>query len=139
MARPDGFPRQRIAIVPRPLVAEADARPITRRLQVTDAGWFPNARGHERSRPGGAAESVIMLCVAGSGWVELAGARHAVQAPAIVALPAGTAHRYGASDEKHATGNQLNAHDESPSRRFFPRGTNPAAAEAVRRAVGDLI
>ncbi|HEY9424271.1 MAG TPA: AraC family transcriptional regulator [Microterricola sp.] len=100
MARPDGFPRQRIAIVPRPLVAEADARPITRRLQVTDAGWFPHARGHERSRPGGATESVIMLCVAGSGWVELDGARHTVQAPAIVALPAGTAHRYGASDDK---------------------------------------
>ncbi|WP_022887295.1 AraC family transcriptional regulator [Glaciibacter superstes] len=100
MARPDGFPRQRIAIVPRPLVAEAGERPITRHLQVTDAGWYPNARGHERSRPGGAAESIVMLCVAGSGWVEMGGTRHPVQAPAVVAVPAGYPHRYGASDDK---------------------------------------
>ncbi len=96
MAVIDGFAHERMVVVPRPLVTEALVRAVTRRLVVTDAGWFPSAAGHERRRPNGIAESVVMICTAGSGWVELAGARSRV-APGVAALlPAGSAHAYGA-------------------------------------------
>lgn len=42
----EGFRGKRLASVPRPIVAEALRRPITGRLLVTDAGYYPyNASG----------------------------------------------------------------------------------------------
>ncbi|SDR93164.1 helix-turn-helix domain-containing protein [Microterricola viridarii] len=93
----DGFTRQRLAVLPRPLALEAAALPLTGALQVTDAGWFPRAAGHQRSREHGSAESILLLCTEGSGWVELAGVRQEVRAPAVALIPAGAPHRYGAS------------------------------------------
>ncbi len=99
MDRATGFHNQRLAVVPRPVVAEALTRPVTRRLVVTDAGVFPTAADHGRHRPAGAAETIVILCVAGSGWVETGGARYDVGKSTAVVLPGGTgtAHSYGAS------------------------------------------
>ena len=85
--------------MPRPLVAEALARPVTRRLVVTDAGWFPRADGHLRARPHGAPEGIVILCVDGSGWVDLAGQRTRVSPSTVVLIPPGAAHSYGADDD----------------------------------------
>ena len=43
MERREGFEHQRLCVVPRPLVEQALARPVTRRLMVTEAGLFPAA------------------------------------------------------------------------------------------------
>ena len=99
MERAHGFANQRLVVVPRPLVREALSRPITRHLVVTDAGVFPAAEDHGRHRPVGAEETIIILCVAGRGWVETTGARTEVGKAAAVVLPGGTgqAHAYGAA------------------------------------------
>ncbi|HJW00519.1 MAG TPA: helix-turn-helix domain-containing protein [Arthrobacter sp.] len=101
MERATGFQNQRLVVVPRPLVREALTRPITRRLVVTDAGVFPDAATHGRHRPQGARETIIILCVAGTGWVEAGGSRFDVGKSTAVVLPGGTgeAHAYGASHE----------------------------------------
>ncbi len=101
MERATGFQNQRLVVVPRPLVREALARPVTRRLLVTDAGAFPVAEAHGRHRPQGAKETIIILCVAGQGWVETGGSRFDVGKSTAVVLPGGTgeAHAYGASPE----------------------------------------
>lgn len=97
--RATGFDDQRLVVVPRPLVREALSRPVTRRMVVTDAGFFPLAAGHGRRRDRGAPETIIMLCVAGSGWVELGGVRARVEKATAVVLPGntGTPHAYGAA------------------------------------------
>ncbi|WP_144268070.1 AraC family transcriptional regulator [Demequina sp. NBRC 110055] len=97
MSIPDGFASERLCVVPRPEVAEALARPVTRRLVVTDAGMFPEARGHGRTREHGAREAIVMVCARGAGWVDVAGRRHAVGAGEAVVLPPEVPHRYGAS------------------------------------------
>ena len=99
MERATGFRNQRLVVVPRPLVREALARPDTRRLLFTDAGVFPVAEAHGRYRPEGAQETIVILCVAGTGWVETQGARFDVGKGTAVVLPGGTgeAHAYGAS------------------------------------------
>jgi AraC family transcriptional regulator of arabinose operon len=99
--RATGFRNQRLVVVPRPLVAEALARPVTRRLVVTDAGVFPVAAAHGRYRPAGAKETIVILCVAGTGWVETAGSRIDVGKSTAVVLPGATgeAHAYGASED----------------------------------------
>ncbi|MCY1676521.1 AraC family transcriptional regulator [Pseudarthrobacter sp. SL88] len=100
LARATGFQNQRLVVVPRPLVRDALSRPITRHLVVTDAGVFPAAADHGRHRPDGAAETIVILCVAGTGWVETGGVRTAVGAATAVVLPGGTgeAHAYGAAE-----------------------------------------
>lgn len=98
MERAIGFENQRLIVVPRPLVAEALSRPVTRRLVVTDAGYFPHADAHGRHRHAGAEETIIIVCTAGSGWVETAGTRVSVAPSAAIVIPGGTPHSYGASE-----------------------------------------
>jgi AraC family transcriptional regulator, arabinose operon regulatory protein len=92
----EGFRDERLAVVPRPLVAEALRAPVTRRLLATDAGWFPRARAHGIRRPSGVAETVVILCTAGAGWVETTGPAQRVGAGDAVVLPASVPHAYGA-------------------------------------------
>lgn len=94
----DGFVHQRLNVVPRPLIESALARPVTRRMIVTDAGWFPHADHHGRHRPWGATETIVIVCVAGTGWVEHDGVRSRVGAGGAVVIPGGVSHSYGASE-----------------------------------------
>jgi len=94
----EGFRNERMCVVPRPQVAEILGRPVTRRLMVTDAGVFPAARDHERFRPAGSAETILIACTAGSGWVEIGDIRVGVGSGSVVLIPSGVPHRYASSD-----------------------------------------
>jgi AraC-like DNA-binding protein len=94
----DGFVNQRMVVVPRPLVVEALGAPVTRRLVVTDAGYFPGAQRHRRERPSGIDETIVIVCVSGIGWVEVNGERTRVSPSTAVVLDRRVPHAYGASD-----------------------------------------
>ncbi len=96
MDKPDGFDRQRLAVVPRPAVDEALRAPITRRLVVTDAGYFPRAAHHGRARPDGAREAIVIACAAGAGWVRTDAGVIRLTAGMVAVLPPRVAHAYGA-------------------------------------------
>lgn len=98
-SRMHGFEDQRLCVVPRPHVEAALRRPGTRRLVVTDAGCFPSARGHRRSRPQGCPETIVMLCVAGSGTVDVADETHVLTRWTWTTIPATTPHEYYASED----------------------------------------
>ena len=70
----EGFAGQRMLVVPRPAVERALSHPVTGKLFVTDAGFFPHASRHGRERPVGAAEHVLLVCTDGSGWCTTGGA-----------------------------------------------------------------
>jgi AraC-like DNA-binding protein len=95
----EGFPGQRIVVLPRTVVASALERPLLRSLLPTDVGYFPKASGHRRERPAGAEQSILIYCVRGRGWCELAGARHSVGPEDVLLIPARRAHAYGADPE----------------------------------------
>lgn len=99
MERREGFENQRLCVVPRPLIDEALSRPVTRRLVVTDAGYFPRAQDHGRHRPRGIAETIVIMCVAGSGWVESNGTRTRIGPGGAVVIPGDTPHGYGADED----------------------------------------
>lgn len=65
---------------------------------VTDAGWFPEAKGHLRRRPDGAAEAIVIVCTDGSGWVDLGEGRVRVGSGSSVLIPGGAPHSYGADE-----------------------------------------
>lgn len=92
----DGFPGQRIRVLPRPLVSRARTQPVTRLMLVTDAGFFPHAQRHGRARPRGAEEHVIIVCASGRGWCWLDDRQHEVKAGQVLTLPPGRPHSYEA-------------------------------------------
>jgi AraC-like DNA-binding protein len=95
MARREGFAGQRMQVLPRPRVSEALHQPITRRLLVTDCGYFPSAVDHFRQRARGAPAAIIILCTQGAGFVDL-GVRRMVGPGQVVAIPPEQPHSYGA-------------------------------------------
>ncbi|WP_353816213.1 AraC family transcriptional regulator [Agromyces sp. SYSU T00266] len=97
--RMDGFEHQRLCVIPRPQVEAALDRPVTRRLMVTDAGYFPAASGHRRVRSRGANETIVILCVAGAGTVRMGSDSHALSPGSCLAIPAHRPHEYQASFE----------------------------------------
>ncbi|MGC3992531.1 MAG: AraC family transcriptional regulator [Propionicimonas sp.] len=90
----DGFPGQRLHVLPPPLVKDALLRRPTSRLLVTDAGYFPHASRHGRVRRSGSGQAIVILCVAGAGWCELDGVRHDVREGEVLLIPPREPHRY---------------------------------------------
>ena len=67
----DGFPGQRMLVVPQPVVHRALAGRLVSDLLPTDIGYFPNAAWHDVSRDSGAGQMIIIYCVRGLGWAQL--------------------------------------------------------------------
>lgn len=96
MLIPDGFPGQRMLVLPRPRVREYLQQEGTTRLVVTDCGYFPQADSHGRRRVVPIAQVVVMVCVEGSGWCETEVGRFPVKRGQVVILMPGRPHAYGA-------------------------------------------
>jgi AraC-like DNA-binding protein len=96
----DGFPGQRIVVLPRSVTHHAQKQALTSGLMPTDAGYYPRAAGHFRERKEGIAQAVFIYCVQGLGWCEIAGARHAIHAGEVLVIPPETTHAYGADEKK---------------------------------------
>ncbi|WP_146844857.1 AraC family transcriptional regulator [Cellulomonas terrae] len=94
----EGFAGQRMLVVPRPAVERALGHPVTGKLVVTDAGFFPHASRHGRERAVGAAEHVLLVCTDGSGWCRTGGTTVPVGRGDAVLLRAREPHAYGAGD-----------------------------------------
>lgn len=94
----DGFPGQRLRVLPRPLVASALARPVTSRMLVTDCGYFPHAARHGRIRRLGAPEVIVIVCVEGRGRLTVRDEEHAVAPGQAAVIPAETPHLYVADE-----------------------------------------
>lgn len=94
----EGFHNQRLVVVPRPVVREALNRSVTRRLMVTDAGYYPEARDHQMRRVRGAPETIVIVCPSGTGWAQVGDTLHRVSARTALVIPSGVPHAYGADD-----------------------------------------
>jgi AraC-like DNA-binding protein len=98
--KPEGFPGQRIVVLPRKVVARSLDHGLLRGLLPTDAGYFPKAAGHYMERSVGVNEAIFIYCAHGRGWCDLGGQRHELTAGDLLVVPPGTPHVYGA-DEEH--------------------------------------
>ena len=112
----DGFPGQRIVVLPRSVVNAASKHGLIGGLLPTDAGYFPHAKSHARERLGGVDQAIFIYCTHGSGWCELAGQRHPVAKGDLLVIPPDVPHKYGAEAVRpwsiywlHGTGRKLKA------------------------------
>jgi AraC family transcriptional regulator, arabinose operon regulatory protein len=96
----EGFPDQRLRRMPQELCERSAKLPIVGDLYVTDLGHFPKSAHHHVSRPEGAAQHIVILCLSGQGWVRLGkNKRMSVPPQCVLSIPAGTPHAYGAQSE----------------------------------------
>ena len=95
----EGFPGQRLFVLPRPVVQNALAERGTKHLLVTDCGYFPRARAHGMSREEPIQQAVVIVCTAGAGWCTIDGLTHDVHAGEVVVIPPGVAHSYGSEQD----------------------------------------
>ncbi len=95
----EGFPGQRIFVLPRRVVWLAQQQPLTAGLLPTDAGFFPHASGHLRERSGLSEQAIFIYCVKGAGWCEIAGEMRTVRVGELLVIPLRMDHVYGADEE----------------------------------------
>jgi AraC-like DNA-binding protein len=92
----EGFPGQRIVVLPKWIVVNALRNPLLYDLLPTDAGFFPKATGHLRERPLGVSQMIFIYCIRGFGWCDLAGQRYLVKPGELLIIPPNAGHAYGA-------------------------------------------
>lgn len=86
-------------VTPRDAVRTSLSLPVTGRLLVTEAGVFPHASRHGRSRPDGAEQHILLVCTDGAGWCRTPAGTEPVGRGDAVLLLAGMPHEYGADAE----------------------------------------
>lgn len=92
----EGFPGQRLIIVPANVIDRAKQLPLVSRLYVTHIGCYPKAPHHYVDRKTGAEEMILICCNAGCGWIEMDHQRFDVRPGHLLLIPSGVPHRYGA-------------------------------------------
>jgi AraC family transcriptional regulator of arabinose operon len=94
--RPEGFPGQRLVIVPPPIAIESSRKPIVRDLCVTHIGAFVAAGGHHVERPHGTSQHILIACISGKGSCSLADRDWKMEPGDLLFLPPRLHHIYSA-------------------------------------------
>ncbi len=100
ITKQDGFKGERIIVLPTEALQEYLNHPMIRRLYLTDVGFFPLARYHERIRKEGIAEYILLYCVEGSGDIWVNDSRYHLAKNEAFCIPSNHPHRYCASREQ---------------------------------------
>ena len=95
--RPEGFPGQRLVIIPPAIAIEASRKPVTRDLCVTHIGTFVAAGGHYVERPHGTSQHILIACISGKGSCTLAGREWKLEPGDLLFLPPREHHVYSAN------------------------------------------
>jgi AraC-like DNA-binding protein len=94
-----GFIGEHVVVVPQSVIQQMQREPMLCELFVTDAGCFPEARGHFVERCEGTPGLILIVCLSGCGWVRLLnGDRYSVQADEAFLIPPDAPHAYGSDD-----------------------------------------
>lgn len=86
----------RVMLPPQTLANAAKRKPLLRGLLAAGAGYFPKATGHLRRRPTATDQAILIYCVKGGGWCEMAGQLHTVREGDLLVVPPNVPHAYGA-------------------------------------------
>lgn len=95
----DGFPGERLTVIPPAIVKRCQSLPIVRDLYATDIGHFPFAQHHFVNRPSGTPETIFIYCTDGAGWCNMRGRQHSVTEGSALFIPAEIPHVYGADED----------------------------------------
>lgn len=94
----DGFPGQRLIVLPPAVLRRSAQLSVCRDLFVTHIGCFQSAPHHFVNRALGSDEHVLIVCLGGKGYCSLSGKKHELQVGNAIVLPPQKAHRYWADE-----------------------------------------
>jgi len=94
--RPEGFPGQRLVVVPPEIVVRASRQPVTRDLCITHIGHFAAASGHFVERSHGTSQHILIACLSGGGSCTLLKREWKLKPGDLLFLPPREAHLYRA-------------------------------------------
>lgn len=110
----DGFPNQRMVVLPDRVINRCRNLPLVKELYLTHIGSFPLAPGHYVDRVEGVPQAILIYCLEGSGCLELGGKRFRAERSDAFLIPPGNRHLYYADPENpwsifwiHFQGNML--------------------------------
>lgn len=95
----EGFPRQRLVVLPANVLDRCRDLPIVGQLYVTHIGMFPTAPNHYVDRPKGAGQAILFYCLDGCGAVQLDQTTFQMGQGHTVIIPANMPHIYYADAE----------------------------------------
>ena len=94
----EGFPQQRLVVVPSNVIKRCQILPMVRHLYVTDIGTYPNAPHHYVARPLGSPSVILIYCLRGKGSLQLKNTLHTIQPGHLIIIPPNTPHTYQADE-----------------------------------------
>ncbi len=94
----DGFTDQILIAAPPATLQDLTVLPLTERLYLTIAGYFPHATYHYRERPRGCGDLILIYCTQGEGWCRLEQRALNIPAGHFILIPAHQSHSYGATE-----------------------------------------
>lgn len=96
----DGFPGQRMVVLPRPIVRSwLRGNPLIDVIP-SDVGHFPHAKWHFVERTEGVPQAIIIYCADGKGWGQIGdGNAFPILSGHALIIPRDTIHAYGADAE----------------------------------------
>ena len=95
----NGFSGERSIVLPNMIRHICENDEFLRQLYITDIGYYPHAMYHYRERPEGVAQYILIYCMKGSGWYEVAGNRHVIRSNQFVIIPRGMPHVYASNNQ----------------------------------------
>lgn len=90
----EGFPKQRLAVIPLNVIERSKSLPLAKQLYVTDIGAYPSAPYHYVSRPEGVDQAILICCLSGSGRLKIEGQEHSIGRGGVFIIPPKTPHTY---------------------------------------------
>ncbi|MES2279232.1 MAG: AraC family transcriptional regulator [Bacteroidota bacterium] len=125
----EGFIGQRMIVVPAAKRKLCIKNPLSAQLYVTAIGYYPLASHHDRERPSGSDEYILIYCVDGKGWIKTGDSQCEVLPNTFYIIPSHTPHHYGSSAKEpwsiywvHFTGAQARLFYDAYTRLTKKRG-----------------
>ena len=116
----EGFPKQRLVVIPPTVTKRCRSLPIVSELYVTDIGSYPSAPHHYVERRQGISAAVMIYCLSGRGSIEIDNTTHKIRFGQLVIIPPNTPHIYQAEQKDpwsicwiHFSGTQTQALSDS--------------------------
>ncbi len=94
----EGFPQQRLAVLPPNVIKRCENLPMVRHLYVTDIGAYPSALHHYVDRNLGIPSVVLIYCRRGKGSLQIDNTIYKIQQGHLIIIPPNTPHIYQADD-----------------------------------------
>ncbi len=98
--RREGFPGEKLIVLPDFIVASFEDDQFLRRLYPTDVGYFPRASRHYRNRVNGCDQHILLCCLEGAGVIQVGRRRVSLKGGEAFCIPHRTAHLYWADEHE---------------------------------------